>query len=104
MNYLTENKILYRYQSGFRKNYLPDNSFSYLADKILTIFDSGLLIGMIVIDLQKAFDTRNHEILLKKMSSLGFLNYSINWLESYLSNRKFQANIQKKKIKKGKIL
>ena len=33
-------------------------------DKILTNFDSGLLTGMILIDLQKSFDTINHDILL----------------------------------------
>ena len=55
MNYLTENSILYRHQSGFRKNHSTDTSFAYLTDKILAGFDSGLLTGMILIDLQKAF-------------------------------------------------
>ena len=64
MNYLTENNFLSRYQSGFRKNNSTDTSLSYLVDKILTGFDSGLLAGMILIDLQKAIDTINHEILL----------------------------------------
>ena len=59
MNYLTENNVLYRYQSGFRKNHSTDTSLAYLTD-----FGSGLLTGMILIDLQKAFDTINHDILL----------------------------------------
>ena len=45
MEYLTDNKILYRYQSGFRKNHSTDTCLSYLTDKILTGFDSGLLTG-----------------------------------------------------------
>ena len=73
MNYLTENSILYRHQSGFRKNHSTDTSLAYLTDKILTGFDSGLLTGMILIDLQKAFDTINHDILLKKCLLLDFL-------------------------------
>ena len=73
MEYLTDNKILYRYQSGFRKNHSTDTCLSYLTDKILTGFDSGLLTGMILIDLQKAFDTINHDILLKKSLWLDFL-------------------------------
>ena len=44
-------KILYRYQSGFRKNHSTDTCFSYLTDKIQTGFDTGLLTGMILIDL-----------------------------------------------------
>ena len=57
MEYLTDNNILYKYQFGFRKNHLTDTSLSYLTDKILTVFDYGLLTGMILIDLQKVFLT-----------------------------------------------
>ena len=73
MEYLTDNKILYRYQSGFRENHSTDTCLSYLTDKILTGFDSGLLTGMIFIDLKKAFDTINREILSKKCLWLDFL-------------------------------
>ena len=66
MNYLTENNILYSYQSGFRKNHSTDAFPSYLTYKILTSFDSGVLTGKILIDLQKAFDPANHEFLLQK--------------------------------------
>ena len=66
INYLTENTVLYKYQSGFRKNHSTDTSLAYLTNKIVTGFDSGLLTGMILIDLQKAFDAINHDILLKK--------------------------------------
>ena len=65
MNYFTENNALYRYQSGFHKNHSTDTSLAYLTDKILIGFDSGLLTGMILIDLQKAFDTINHDNLFK---------------------------------------
>ena len=78
MEYLTDSKILYKYKSGFRNNYSTDTSLSYLTNKIMAGFDSGLLTGMILIDLQKAFDATNHDILLRKMASLGFSNHSIN--------------------------
>ena len=68
-----ENNALYRYQSGFRKNHSTDTSFAYFTDKILTGFDSGLLTGVILIDLQKNFDTINNDILLKKRLLLDFL-------------------------------
>ena len=96
MNYLTENSILYRHQSGLCKNHSTDTSPAYLTDKILTGFDSGLLTRMIPIDLQKAFDTINHNILLRKMSTLRFSDRSINWFQSYLSNRSFRVNVQGK--------
>ena len=72
IKYLTENKIFYSYQSGFHKIHSSDTSrsnLSYLTDKILTGFESGLLTGMILINLQKPFDTINHDVL-KEMSSL----------------------------------
>ena len=74
--YLDENKILYRFQSGFRKDFSTDSCFSYLNNKFSTGFESGLHTGMILIDLQKAFDTINHEILINKMEFLGFLRKS----------------------------
>ena len=58
---------------------------------------------MILIDLQKAFDTINHDILLKKMASLGFSNHSIKWFQSYLSDRSFRVNIKSKYSSTAKI-
>ena len=44
---------------------------------------------MILLDLQRAPDTLDHGVLLKKMKYLVFLASSVKWFESYLSNRKF---------------
>ena len=91
--FLTENEILYRFQSGFRPNYSTDFCLSFLNDKIIKGFDSGLLTGIVLIDLQKAFDTINYEILLEKMKVFGFSNQVITWFKSYLSNRNFHVAI-----------
>ena len=61
--FLSLNKILYDYKSGFRKNHSTDTCFSFLNDKILKSFDDGLVTGMIFIDDQKAFDTINNDII-----------------------------------------
>ena len=82
--FLSDNKILYNYQSEFRTNHSINLCLSFLTDKILKGFDEGLLTGMILIDLQKAFDTINHEILLKKLEAIGFLDKCIQWFRSYL--------------------
>ena len=75
----TENKILCNYQSGFRADHSTNLCLSSLTDKILKDFDEGLLTGMILIDLQKAFDTINHEILLNKLEAIGFSDKCIRW-------------------------
>ena len=49
---------------------------------------------MILIDLQKAFDTIDHKILLKKMRYLGFSDSAINWFKSYLENRTFSVQVE----------
>ena len=48
---------------------------------------------MMLIDLQKAFDTIDHQTLLKKMKYLGFSKNTITWFKSYLCERKFKINI-----------
>ena len=48
---------------------------------------------MVLIDLQKALDTIDHQILIKKAKYLGFSKNVIAWFKSYLSERKFKINI-----------
>ena len=50
--------------------------------------------GMILIDLQKAFDTTDHDILLQKLYAIGFSKHSMNWFRSYLINRTFLVNLK----------
>ena len=69
-----------------------------------TSFESDLYTGMILIDLQKAFDTINQEILINKMGRLGFFKDDILWFKSYLSNRKIKVNLNKTFPGPGKLL
>ena len=57
-------KIITHLPIRFSKKYSTDFCLSYLNDKILTGFDKGMMNGMILIDLQKAFDTIDHDTLL----------------------------------------
>ena len=101
--YLNKFKILYEYQSGFRKNFSTDSCLSYLHDYITNGFDLGLYTGMILIDLQKAFDTIDHEILLHKMKFLGFSIEVIDWFKSYLSERTFKVKINDTMSSSGSV-
>ena len=92
--FLDENKILYRFKSGFRKHFSTDLCLSYLNNKIATGFKSSLQTDMILIDLQKAFETINHKILINKMEFLGFCKDVILWFKSYLLYRKFKINLK----------
>ena len=61
-----------------------DSCLLFLHDTILKGFDKGLMTGMILTDLQKAFDTVNHGILLKRLSAIGFLNHNIGSIHTFL--------------------
>ena len=87
------NKVLYDYQSSVRKNHSTDVYLSFLNDKILKGFDDGLVISMILINLQKAFDAINHDILFKEINIIGFSDHTVKWFQSYLPNRKFTVNL-----------
>ena len=63
--------------------------------KFLKGFDKGFMSGMILIDLQKAIDLIDHDILLKKLSAIGFSNQTTGWLKSYLSNQLFTVNLER---------
>ena len=86
-NFLTEHKLLYTFQSGFRSSYSTDTCLIHLTDYIKQECDNGNYTGMVLLDLQKAFDTVDHAILLKKLSSVGVDELSICWFRSYLTGR-----------------
>ena len=92
--YLDKHGLLYKFQSGFSKKISTDSCLVQLSDFIVNSIDKGLHTGMILIDLQKAFDTLDHDILLGKMECLGFKKPVIKWFKSYLSNRKFLALLE----------
>ena len=59
--FLKGNNLLYNYRSEFKTNNSTILYLSFLTDKILKKFDKGVITGVILIDLQKAFDTITHE-------------------------------------------
>ena len=66
-------------------------------------FDTSLYTGMILIDLQKAFDTIDHKLLLEKMIYLGFSESIIRWFQCYLSRKTFIVNINDKFSQLGNV-
>ena len=89
--YLVDHKLLYQFQSGFRGSYSTDTCLIHLQDHIRGQIASGKYTGMILLDIQKAFDNIDHQILCKKLSALG--KQSTAWFNSYLSDRKQLVNI-----------
>ena len=86
--YLEQNNLIYAFQSGFRSAHSTDTALIYLADKLGANMDEGLYTGMVLIDLQKAFDTVHYTILTKKLNAIGIDDSAGSWFKSYLAGRK----------------
>ena len=85
--YLHNNNLLNKWQSGSRPNYSTVSALTYVNEEILKNIDSGNLIGAVFLDLKKAFDTVDHELLIQKMSHYGITNNPLIWMKNYLNNR-----------------
>jgi len=86
-DYFQNFKLFYRSQYGFRNGHSTEAASLELIDRILTEMDNGKIPICIFLDLSKAFDTLDHNILLNKLNYYGVKNTASNLLSSYLTNR-----------------
>ena len=84
--YFTNNDLFYNSQYGFWKLHYWICLIK-MVDRISQYLDNGKLPITMYLDLSKAFDTINHEILLKKIKYYGFADTPLKWFESYLHCR-----------------
>ena len=87
-NYLCSKELLYERQSGFRPKFSTNTALTFLSDKIRFNMDNGFYTGVVLLDLQKAFDTVDHSILMSKLRAIGADKLTVKWFTSYLSGRK----------------
>jgi hypothetical protein len=90
--YFTNNNLLFAHQYGFRPHHSTEIASLEFVDRIFNLLDEDKIPFSIFMDLSKAFDTLNHDILLYKLSYYGVKNASLSWFQSYLSNRKQYVN------------
>ena len=85
--YLNNYNLLTTCQSGFRSLHSTLTALLEVTNSWSVNIDNGLINGVVFIDLKKAFDTIDHNIILKKLRNYGVDLNSLKWFESYLTNR-----------------
>ena len=86
--FLLENNILYQKQFGFQNAHSTEHAILQLVNQITEAFSQGKHTLGIFLDLSKAFDTVNHNILLEKLKAYGIQSENLKRFRSHLSNRK----------------
>ena len=85
--YLETNELLSNTQFGFREGRSTTAAALNLTDQILSAFDENKFTIGIFLDLKKAFETVDHNILIHKLHHLGISNNNLNFFKDYLCNR-----------------
>ena len=84
---------IFEKQFGFRKHHSTSHALLDLTEDIRQAIDSNKFSCGVFIDLQKALDTVDHNILLKKLDHYGVRGVANTWFRSYLTNRKQYVSI-----------
>ena len=87
-SHLEINKLLDSKQGGFRKNHSTIDTVSKLTNYLFNGINCREVTLACFIDMAKAFDTVNHDILIQKLSKLGIKNLLLSWIKNYLTQRK----------------
>ena len=86
-SHLNVSNLYYPLQSGFRPGYSTTSTLLHCTDSWYKALDNRQMIGVVFLDVSKAFDTVNHKLLLSKLQSLGLDSSAVAWFHSYLQDR-----------------
>ena len=92
-DYMTDK--LSKQLTGFRKNHSTHHCLSCMLEIWKKVLDKGGYICAIFMDLSKAFDTLNHDLLIAKLRTYGFETVVLRYMKSYLTNRKHRVKVNK---------
>ena len=95
--FLSEHSLLSCKQFGFRKGRSTQDAILNFLNSIYSDLEDGKVPVGICFDLSRAFDSINHELLLKKLCAVGVTGTILNWFRSYLQDRPNQFVLKNKK-------
>lgn len=89
--FFEDNCIITEHQSGFRKQYSCETAIQTVIDEWKLTVSEAKMVGVIFMDLKRAFETIDRERLLEKLYQYGIRGTALEWLRSYLKNRTQQV-------------
>ena len=93
-NFLLDNNLLYKYQSGFLPHHSTVFQLIDIFHNICQAFDNNMFSCIVFCDVSKAFDRVWHKGLLFKLRQNGIEWKILEWLNSYLSQRKQKVGLK----------
>ena len=87
VDFLNKQKCIFTKQYGFRQKHSTIHALLDITEEIRNVLDKNSFAAGIFLDFQKAFDTVDHQILLKKLEHYGIRGTANKWFKSYLKNR-----------------
>ena len=93
--FLEQEELLYSRQFGLRNNHSTTDALIDITEKIKEACDNKLYSCGVFLDLQKVFDTVNHNILLQKLTYYGVRGLANNWFRTFISQRVQFTSINK---------
>ena len=97
--FLTDHNKLNPLQSAYRKHKSTETALTMVTNDLLMSTDNRRITILALIDLSSAFDTLNHQLIIRRLEIIGLAGTALKWFSSFLSDRTFEIKINNTRSK-----